>query len=200
MKAYQSAIWCVVLAVVALCGRADADLVAYWDFEEGSGATTRDQINMNDDPLTDTTWVTDSTLLPPISTTAALQFNGTSSVVDAAFEGVGGTGPRTIALWVRLADVTDTAVSQGLVSYGSRAADGEYFLTGKLANTGSQETDPANIRIGVAAYDAAGTLVGVGEGALIPGSVDSFEAVIQVLAGEPASFEFFAELIPDQAD
>ena len=31
-------------------GVAQAELVAYWDFEEGSGATTRDQISMNDDP------------------------------------------------------------------------------------------------------------------------------------------------------
>lgn len=125
MKTRRPSTSCVVLIVAVLWSRADADLVAYWDFEEGSGATTKDQVNMNDDPLTDTNWVTDSALLPPIETTAALQFNGTSSVVDAAFEGVGGTNPRTIALWVQLADVTDAAVSQGLVSYGSRAANGQ---------------------------------------------------------------------------
>lgn len=110
---------------VTCCGVAQAELVAYWDFEEGSGTTTRDQINMNDDPLTDATWVTDPGSLPPIGTTAALDFNGTSSVVDTAYEGIGGSDPRTIALWVKLADVTDEAVSQGLVSYGGRAANGQ---------------------------------------------------------------------------
>ena len=37
-----------------------ADLVAHWNFEEGSGATTLDQVNQNNDPLTDTTWVADA--------------------------------------------------------------------------------------------------------------------------------------------
>ena len=57
--------------------------------------------------------------------TFALEFNGTTSVVDTAYEGVGGTDPRSITAWVKLADVTDEAVSQTIVAYGSRAADGE---------------------------------------------------------------------------
>ena len=112
--------WSKLLVILAVgfisftfSGVAKAELVAYWDFEEGSGATTRDQINMADDPLTDMTWVTDPGSLPPIEgNTAALDFNGTTSVIDTAYEGIGGTDARTIALWVKLAEVTDEAVSQ----------------------------------------------------------------------------------------
>ena len=125
MRINQSLTWCMALTMIVLCGRANAGLVAYWDFEEGSGATTKDQVNSNDDPLTDTTWVTDPASLPPIATTAALQFGGVSSVIDTAYEGVGGTDPRTIALWVQLTEVTDLAASQSLVSYGSREANGQ---------------------------------------------------------------------------
>lgn len=113
------AVWAILLPVQDV----QAGLIAYWDFEEGSGATTRDQINMNDDPLTDTTWVTND--LPPIGgTTAALQFNGTTSVIDTAYEGIAGNSARTITAWVKLAEVTDAAASQSLVTYGGRDANG----------------------------------------------------------------------------
>lgn len=115
-----------VIICMALGGVVQAGLVAHWDFEEGSGGTTRDQVNMRDDPLTDTTWVTDPGSLPPIAgTTAALEFNGTTSVIDTAYEGIGGNAARTIALWVKLAEVTDEAASQSLVTYGGRATNGQ---------------------------------------------------------------------------
>ena len=112
--------------LVASCGVSQAELVALWDFEEGSGGTTRNQISLVDDPLTDTTWVTDPANLPPVpgGTSAALLFNGTSSVIDTAFEGIGGNGARSIALWVQLTEVTDAAASQSLVTYGARDANG----------------------------------------------------------------------------
>ena len=111
---------CVLIAVSSV---AQAELVAHWDFEEGTGSTTSDQINMNDDPLTDTTWITDPGSLPPVpgGTTAALLFNGTSSVIDTAFEGIVGNNPRTIAMWVNLTEVTDAAASQSLVTPNSRS-------------------------------------------------------------------------------
>ncbi len=125
MKTNLCLTWSLTLTMFVLCARAEADLVAYWDFEEGSGATTKDQINVNDDPLTDTTWITDPALLPPIATTAAIGFDGVTSVIDTAFEGIEGNNPRTIALWVQLTDVTDEALSQSLVAYGGRAVNGQ---------------------------------------------------------------------------
>ena len=119
-----------LLAVVAgtcIASSASAALVAYWDFEEGSGATTRDQINGNDDPLTGTTWVTNSADLPPklAGSTAAMLFTRSNSTyIDTAYDGIGGTSARTIALWVKLTDVTNSAASQGLVTYGGREANG----------------------------------------------------------------------------
>jgi hypothetical protein len=116
-------------ASIAFSGVAQAQLVAHWDFEEGAGDTTKNLITGDVDPLTDTTWVTDLGSLAPVSggTTAALSFNGSSSVIDTAFEGIGGSEPRTIAMWVQLSDVTDEAVSQSLVTYGGRAANGEKY-------------------------------------------------------------------------
>lgn len=116
-----------VAAVTCFASSASAALVAYWNFEEGSGATTRDQINGNDDPLTGTTWVTNAADLAPVpsGTTAAMLFTrANSTYIDTAFDGVGGTGARTIAFWVKLTVVTDVAASQGLVTYGGREADG----------------------------------------------------------------------------
>ena len=120
MKFYT---YVTVVALIAFGSTVRAGLVAYWDFEEGSGATTKDQISGNDDPLTDTTWVTDVAPFP--GTTAALEFNGSTSVIDTAYEGVGGDNPRSITAWVKLAEVTETAASQSLVTYGGRDTNGQ---------------------------------------------------------------------------
>ncbi len=116
-----------LFATIALTGVAQAQLVAHWDFEEGVDGTTKNQITGDLDPLTDTTWLTDAASLPPVlsGTTAALSFNGTSSVIDTAFEGIADADPRSIAMWVQLAEVTDVAASQSLVAYGGRAANGQ---------------------------------------------------------------------------
>ncbi len=121
---------CFVLSVamvMAFASSASADLVAYWDFEEGAGTTTKDQINNTDEPLTGTTWVTNPADLPPVpgGTTAAMLFESANSAyIDTAFDGIGGSAARTIALWVKLTDITDSSASQGLVSYGGRESNG----------------------------------------------------------------------------
>ncbi len=109
-------LFAVVVSSMIFSSSASAGLVAYWDFEEGSGATTLDQINGNNDPLTDTTWVTSDLPAALSGTTAALQFNGGSSVVDTVFDGVGGNTARSIALWIK----TSATNRQILVGYGSR--------------------------------------------------------------------------------
>ena len=68
----------LVLLLFSVASTASAQLVAHWDFEEGSGDTTKNQITGDLDPLTDTMWLTDSALLPPVvgGSTAALSLNG----------------------------------------------------------------------------------------------------------------------------
>ena len=124
-KTTRFAAFLSIAMLIALSSVARAELVAHWDFEEGSGDTTLNQITGDMDPLTDTTWLTDPASLPPIASTAALSFNGDTSVIDTAFAGIAGSEPRTIAMWVQLAEVTDTAASQTLLAYGGRAANGE---------------------------------------------------------------------------
>lgn len=76
---------------------------------------------------------------------------------------------------------------------------GEIELTGTLTNTGSHPVPTGEVHIGAAAYDANGTLVGVGSGSatllneLTPGASAPFEATISALNGEPVDYQFFAE-------
>jgi len=120
-----------------------ASLVAYWDIEEGAGATSLDEINGNNDTLVDTTWVTNPADLAPAlvnagQTTAALSFNGISSVLDTAYEGIGGNNARTIALWVKLTDPDPPSKAMSLVTYGARNANGRkwHFLINSGSNSG----------------------------------------------------------------
>jgi hypothetical protein len=92
-----------LVSCLALVGEGQADLVAHWAIEEGSGSTTENMVPPADDPLQgDPTWVTSD--LPPVpsGTTAALEFDGNGDFVDAtSFAGVGGAGARTVAFWVK---------------------------------------------------------------------------------------------------
>jgi len=171
--------YCVGVVVIAAGSSiAQAQLVALWDFEEGTGSTTSDQINMNDDPLTDTTWITGPGSLPPVpgGTTAALLFNGTSSVIDTAFEGIVGNNPRTIAMWVNLTEVTDAAASQSLVTYGARDANGRKWHV--RINDGGGARVPGAIRTEAQGGNQTGT-TNLADGnwhhlaSVFPGGIDS---------------------------
>ncbi|MBN2044542.1 MAG: hypothetical protein JW757_05940 [Anaerolineales bacterium] len=85
----------------------------------------------------------------------------------------------------------------------SEEIDQQIVLRGQLTNTGGQAVELADVRIGAAAFDAAGVLVAVGDGspasagALSPGASAAFTIVIQAANGEPASYQFFAEVVPE---
>ncbi len=84
------------------------------------------------------------------------------------------------------------------VSSAVQGMFGEYALTGTLTNTGD-ETIASNISIAVAAFDASGTIVGVGEGFVVPqaplapGESLPFEANLVASSAEPAYYEFIAQ-------
>ncbi len=90
-------------------------------------------------------------------------------------------------------DFTLTAASTETTSLG------EITLAGTLTNSGSQTVPVGVVHIGVAAYAADGSLIGVGTGTaallaeLTPGGSADFQASIAALNGEPASYQFFAE-------
>ena len=78
---------------------------------------------------------------------------------------------------------------------------GKYYLYGQITNIGDQPVGIQHIRIGAAAYDAAGALIAVGDGwvgpdgILSPGDSTPFSLIIQAYNGEPASYQFFAEVV-----
>jgi hypothetical protein len=83
----------------------------------------------------------------------------------------------------------------------SQEYNGELLLLGQLTNTGDTTLGLERIHIGAAAYDQVDILIGVGEGRptdegdLAPGSATTFEIIIQTLAGEPTSYQLFAEAV-----
>jgi len=96
-----------LLAVSMLCfvgGSAHADVVAYWDFEDGPGATTADQTaNGNTATLIGGTAFDSSTPLPLAGSTQSMRFNGTDgylTVADSASISV--TGSLTLSAWIKL--------------------------------------------------------------------------------------------------
>ena len=116
------------IAVVAIAGAlvfgatAHADLIHHWTMEEGTGTTTADAVGSENGTLEGgVTWETAN--LPPFvqgGTTAATAFDGQSGtrITMNGFEGITGTGARTVAFWMNAAEVQvlDAAT---MVSWGT---------------------------------------------------------------------------------
>ncbi len=125
MKTAARKIVAFTVALVTMGGAAHAALVNHWQIEEGAGATTADAVGGKTGTLTNgPTWVASG--LAPISTTAALSFDGADDhVVATGYKGVTGTTPRTAAFWMK-AGSTQLANST-MFSWGNNAANGNRF-------------------------------------------------------------------------
>jgi len=79
------------------------DLVAHWDLEEGSGATTTAAVGSPDadGTLVGASWVTTG-LAPIDGTTAAVFFNSASSDrIETNYVGITGQAARTVTAWIK---------------------------------------------------------------------------------------------------
>ncbi len=106
---------------------AQAELVAHWPLDEGSGTVFRD-IAGGYDGFVPTgaipVWTADA---PPtgFANPYALEFNSADQgYVDTLFEGIGSDTPRTIAAWVK----TESTATQGIVGYGDTATGAKYHF------------------------------------------------------------------------
>ena len=119
---------CVSCLIFITMSIARADLVAWWRFEEGSGAVVKSEV---DSPATDATIVgggsvtwADTSLASGANTSYALEFTGaTGDFVQAnSYTGIGGNNPRSVTAWIKTSEVSsnDTIVSWGANSTGNR--------------------------------------------------------------------------------
>jgi len=110
--------------LLGMAGATEAALVAHWDFEEGAGTTTADQVAGNDGTLMNgATWVTTGLAPVPGGTSAAIAFEGGNDLVLTTFAGIGGAGDRTVSAWV----LTSSGEDQGIVAWGDHTANGQKY-------------------------------------------------------------------------
>ena len=107
----------LTLSTLALSGlSAQASLVAHFDFEEGSGATTSSQVGGWTGPFSgNPQWVSTSLAPVPSGTTAALAFDGAGDWIISDFAGIGGSGDRSVSFWV---SSTNDTQNTGIVAWG----------------------------------------------------------------------------------
>ncbi|MCF7972975.1 MAG: discoidin domain-containing protein [Phycisphaerae bacterium] len=96
MKAKQWLMGVLILLVI-LMGRASADLVAHWTFDEGTGDTVTDGIGSVAGQVINATW-TDGLFA---NSKKALAFNGTNAYVNVAGQDWGTFNQVSIALWLQ---------------------------------------------------------------------------------------------------
>lgn len=130
-------LWTVALtALIGLVGAvpARAGLVAYWPFEEGSGTTVADVAAGHSGTLQNmdnTNWV--ATDLPLLTSTAALDFNGTNEYIDvASYDGVTGSTPRTLSAWVKVPSTG--AGDNAILSWGVDSGGKKWIFRVQVGN------------------------------------------------------------------
>ena len=164
----RTLLWLTAVASVglslALAPSARGALVAHWDFEEGSGALTQDQVRSVNDSLDDENtgnsdgdtppaWVTTGLAsIPGSTTTAALDFDGVDDrlVADGGggFTGVLGNTDRTTSAWIK----TSTPDTDDVIMSWGRNATGEKW-TWRLEDNGGVRS----LRIEVSGGNYRGT-------------------------------------------
>lgn len=102
-----------------------AALVGWWDFEEGTGATTADQSGNGNDGTLGAAAVWSTTEAAPGST-ASIRFDGTdlSNVIMNGYKApqVGGTISRTLSAWIKSAPgVSPLGGDMGIFGFGQNA-------------------------------------------------------------------------------
>lgn len=98
-----------------------AELVAHWTLDEGSGTIAGDSSANNYVGTVTGGALWSTTDLPdvPSGSSAALQMDGVDDQVDiVGFKGITGTGDRTISAWIRTS-TNNTAVNKAIVSWGT---------------------------------------------------------------------------------
>ncbi|GAI85876.1 unnamed protein product, partial [marine sediment metagenome] len=114
---------------------ASADLVAHWDFEEGSGDTTTAAVGSPDadGTLVGTTWLT-ADLAPIPGNTACLFFESLSSDrVETNYVGILGQAARSVTAWIK---AEPTQNNHGVfVSWGVNSTNEKYYF--RLNKAGS---------------------------------------------------------------
>lgn len=122
-------------AVAFLCSSlaSHADLVGWWDFEEGSGPTTADQSGGGHTGTlgAGASWSTTEFAPVPSGSSASIQFDGTdlAHVIMNGYKAdeVGGTNSRTLAAWIKSAPgVLPSASNLGIFGYGQNQAGDKF--------------------------------------------------------------------------
>ena len=118
-----------IAALLSSASLAHADLIGWWDFEEGAGPTTADQSGGGHTGTlgTGATWSTDEFAPAGSGSTASIAFDGTNfaHVLINGYKAdeIGGTNSRTLAAWIKSAPgVTPLASNMGIFGYGENQA------------------------------------------------------------------------------
>jgi hypothetical protein len=98
-------IWIAAVVVLALCGTAQADLVAHWELDEGQGDTAYDSVGSNNGTIYGAQWTAGKV------GDYALDFDGNNDYVET----VGNIldlpmGDHTIAVWANINDTSSSGV------------------------------------------------------------------------------------------
>jgi len=126
MRCFLSVVMGLLVVLLAF-GQAEANLIAYWSMDEGSGTNVEDvSSNTNDGTAYgDVTWTTDAKFGG-----YALEFDGSNDYVKvpvASSLSQSATTPRTVALWAKFSAMPGQ--TKQFVQYKSGAADtGNMFL------------------------------------------------------------------------
>jgi hypothetical protein len=100
MRTRNVTIWIVAVVVLVLCGTAQANLVAHWEFEEGQGDTTYDSAGSNNGTIHGAQWTAGKV------GDYALEFDGNNDYVETNNGILNLTMENhTIALWAKNDDL-----------------------------------------------------------------------------------------------
>jgi hypothetical protein len=111
-----------------------ADLVAHWKIDEGSGILTAESINNYNGTIAGgATW--SAADLPPVpsGTAAALNLDGLDDQINVVgYKGIPGTGARTISAWIRTSHTTPQ--NRGIVSWGTNQTTNKWTFRIQTSN------------------------------------------------------------------
>ena len=140
MKVHKLPVLFLSLAPVA----SQADLVAHWTLDEGSGTTAGDLSASNNigTIVGGAIWSTTDLPIVPSGTSAALQMDGLDDQVNiVGYKGITGTGDRTISAWIKTS-TNNPATNKGIVSWGTNVTSQKW--TFRIQNSNGT---PGTIRI-----------------------------------------------------
>lgn len=132
MKAHTLPVLLFSLAPVV----SQAELVAHWTLDEGSGTTAGDSSANNNVGTVagGALWSTTNLPLVPSGTTAALQMDGVDDQVNiVGYKGITGTGDRTIAAWIKTS-INSPMQNKGIVSWGANVATQKWTFRVQTGN------------------------------------------------------------------